>query len=154
VQSTTFLEHQLNGQKVSQSFIKIPTEDCTFKIKFSFSRKKIPPTILQKQTAIHDPLLRDEYAWAKSRISRINDPLWKEICTDLLNMMGPASVLKVWRSKLGEFSSQDKGLDFICETEEASVFVQQYDFVILGSLQRYFPALKQLRVKTISVVSH
>lgn len=80
----------------------------------------------------------------------IEDPLWKKVCSDVLNMMGPLSVLKIWKSKLGETPSQNKEFDIVCETEEIANFVQQYDFVIITSLQRYFPALKQLRVYAIS----
>ena len=60
--------------------------------------------------------------------------------------MGPASVLKIWKSTLGEFTREDKSFDIVCETEETMQFIQQYDFVILGSLQQYLPSLKQLRV--------
>jgi hypothetical protein len=87
-------------------------------------------------------------------ISIIKDPLWRHICQDVMGMMGPASALKIWKSKLGQLSAQDKILTIICENEETSAFVQQYDFVILGSLQKYFPALKQLNAETITALSH
>jgi hypothetical protein len=72
---------------------------------------------------------------------------------DLLNMMGPSSVLKIWQSKLGDFS-QKKYIDIDCETKETAAFVEQYDFVILGSLERYFPELTQLRIRVIPTLSH
>ena len=100
----------------------------------------------QQEELVHDSILAD-HEKAKNCIERITDPLWQAICIDLLNVMGPDSVLKLWKSTLGEYSAQDKGLDITCEGETTASFVRQYDFVILGSLQRYFSALKQLRVK-------
>lgn len=80
-------------------------------------------------------------------ISSIRDPLWKNICKDLIKVMGSSSVLKIEKVRLGKFYSQDFGIDVICDTEETAKFVRQYDFVILGSLYQYFPDLKELRVK-------
>jgi hypothetical protein len=136
-----------------KNFIKHPTGH-KLNIRFTHLKNNISPIFLQEEAPRHNPLLQDDYANAKNCISRISDPLWQDICRDLLNMMGPSSVLKIWKSTLGEFSSQDKSLDLICETEETLEFMKQYDFVILGSLQRYFPALKELRMKVILVRSH
>jgi len=61
-------------------------------------------------------------------------------------IMGPPSVLKIWNSALGSLSFQDKMIDLYCQTEDVAQFIQCYDFIILGSLQHYFPALKELRV--------
>ncbi|MBA3813299.1 MAG: hypothetical protein H0X26_02210 [Alphaproteobacteria bacterium] len=133
MQSTAPIE-----QKKIQRFLKIPTEKYQYTLDLSFSKKTL--------TQAHNSLLQDDHARAKDCLSLIPDPLWRDVCGDLIIMMGPASVLKIWKSTLGEFCPQDKALDFTCETEEAAAFAQQYDFVILGSLKRYFPALKQLRV--------
>ncbi len=147
MQSTASIERQLDCHKVLPKFIKIPTRDSKPEVQLIFSKKDASPALLQEETPNHDTLLQDDYVRATGCIDQIVDPLWKDICMDLLNMMGPASILKIWKSKLGEFSSQDKRIDITCETVEAEEFVQQYDFVILGSLHRYFPALKQLRVR-------
>ncbi len=149
MQSTVFLEGQLEGQTVLTKFKKILTEEDQSNTKFAFSKKNAPSTSLKKELGNPASLLADNYIKVKDRISNIVDPLWKDICMDLLQMMGPVSVLKIWESKLGEFSSQNKTLDLICDTAETATFVKQYDFVILGSLQRYFPALTQLSVKTL-----
>ena len=63
-------------------------------------------------------------------------------------MMGPFAVLKMWDSKLGSFSHHHKTMNLYCQTEETSQFIRPYSFVILGSLQRYFPMLKDLKVKS------
>lgn len=80
-------------------------------------------------------------------LSLIEDPLWKSICTEMTNMMGPSAVLKMWDSRLGSFSHQHKTMNLYCQTEEIAQFTRQYSFVVLGSLQRYFPMMKNLKVK-------
>ena len=86
---------------------------------------------------------------AKQFISHIEDPLWKKVCTELINMMGPVSVLKVWNSTLGPLSPENKSIELACKAKEAAHFIQQYDFVILSILRRYFPTLNELRVEVI-----
>jgi hypothetical protein len=93
-------------------------------------------------------LFDDSLAHAKRCISLIEDPLWKHICNEVMHIMGPLSVLKIWNSKLGALSSQDKIIDLYCQTEESAQFVQQYAFIILGSLKYYFPVLKKLRIRS------
>ena len=88
----------------------------------------------------------DVQSYAKHCVSLIEDPLWKKVCTELINMMGPESVLKIWNSNLGSLSSRTKTIDLSCQTKETAKLIQQYDFVILEILRRYFPALKEVRV--------
>ena len=83
---------------------------------------------------------------AKHYVSLIKDPLWQHVCKEIVNMMGPHALLKMGNSRLGSFSPQDKTIDLYCRAQGEAHFVQQYDFVILGSLQRYFPTLKEIRV--------
>lgn len=83
---------------------------------------------------------------ANNYIALIKDPLWKHICTGVLNMMGPHAFLKMRNSQLGDFSSTDKMINIYCQSKEMAEFTQEYDFVILGSLQQYFPTCKKLRV--------
>ena len=89
--------------------------------------------------------------WIKAEhcLSTIEDPLWKIVCRDFLNMMGSASVLKIWDSTLGEVYFRSKNIELFCKTEEAAQFIQLYNFVILGSLQVYIPSLNQLQIKTV-----
>jgi hypothetical protein len=91
--------------------------------------------------------LEDSHSQVKSCLSCIQDPLWKSVCTEMLDIMGPSSVYKIWNSKLGAYCAGDKIMEFYCPTLEAGQFINQYSFLILGSLQRYFPTLKHLRVK-------
>lgn len=89
----------------------------------------------------------DIQSLANHYISLIEDPLWKRVCSEVAKMMGPLSILKLWESQLGTFSSQNKAIDIQCKTKDEAQFVQKYAFVILGSLQPYFPTVKNLKVK-------
>lgn len=95
--------------------------------------------------------LEEEHIKAINCLSAIGDPLWKHVCHEVISMMGAASFLKIWGSTLGEVCSQDQSIEIHCQTEEVAKFIQQYDFVILGSLQTYFSALKQLRINVESL---
>ena len=84
---------------------------------------------------------------ASHYISLIEDPLWKRVCSEVARIMGPFSILKLWGSQLGTFSAQSQAIDIQCKTKDEAQFVQQYAFIILGSLQCYFPTVKNLKVK-------
>ena len=84
---------------------------------------------------------------ANHYISLIEDPLWKRVCSEVARIMGPFSILKLWGSQLGTFSAQSQAIDIQCKTKDEAQFVQQYAFIILGSLQCYFPTVKNLKVK-------
>lgn len=94
----------------------------------------------------------EAYSQVKHCLSLIKDPLWKSICTEMIEMMGPSAVLKMWDSCLGSFSYQHKTMSIYCQTQKVAQFVRQYSFVILGSLQRYFPMMKDLKVKIKSEI--
>ncbi len=113
----------------------------------SLRKHHFPHPFLQELPQSIEILFDDSHSHAKRCISLIEDPLWKHVCTEVMNIMGPASVIKIWNSTLGALSSHDKLLDLYCQTEESAQYVQQYAFVILGSLQQYFPALKELTVR-------
>jgi hypothetical protein len=114
----------LNGNKAFLSYLESQE---------SFQNKEMSADDIQSQ-AIHC-------------LSLIKDPLWQHVCKDIINLMGPHCVLKIWDSRLGSFSASNQDIDIQCNTEDVAHFVQQYAFVILGSLQRYFPAIKDLQVK-------
>ena len=115
--------------------------------KLIFSKKNISHELFQEESQRLLDVFDEDHFQAKRCISLIEDPLWKHVCTDIINMMGPLSVLKIWNSRLGSLSPQGTIIDLYCQTEEIAQFTQQYAFVIMGALQRYFPALKELNVK-------
>lgn len=90
-------------------------------------------------------LFDDRRSQAKRRNSLIEDPLWDHVCTEVIDIMGPIA-LQIRHVHLGELSSQDKIVDLYCQSEDIAQFLERYDFLILGSLQHYFPALKELRI--------
>ena len=102
----------------------------------------------QDQTTVG---LDKDHASATACLSSIKDPLWKHVCRDIINMMGAESFFKIWNSTLGEVHPQDQSMEIHCQTEETAQFIEQYAFVILGSLQPYFPVLKQLRATPTSL---
>jgi hypothetical protein len=116
----------------------------------SFSKEKSVHTTPEKTLQHQNILVDEDCIKAANCLSSIEDPLWKRVCRDVIRAMGAASFLKIWDSILGEFYPQDQSIEIHCQSEETAQFIQQYDFVILGSLQPYFPSLKHLRIKTIS----
>lgn len=81
--------------------------------------------------------------YVNQQLALIKDPLWKRVCADAVHLMGPIA-LQIFQV---QFSlPQDHTLDLYCHTEEISRFLQCYNFVVLESLKRYFPTLKQIRV--------
>ena len=119
-------------------------------------RPKLNPFLLKKNlsNAFFKPMPEDKEAsigdihqQVNHFISLIEDPLWKSICTEMADMMGVSAVLKIYSSRLGSFSHHHKTMELYCQTEEIAQFANQYSFIILGSLQRYFPTVKDLKIK-------
>lgn len=123
---------------------------CQHRVTAPCSKKDFPSIGPQKTSQRQKLSLDEDLTKSKICLSTIKDPLWKYVCCDVISMMGAASFLKIWDSTLGEVCSQDQSMEIHCQTEETAQFIQQYAFVILGSLKPYFPALKQLRIKTVS----
>jgi hypothetical protein len=90
--------------------------------------------------------MQNTQTYVSSSVELIKDPLWKHVCTEMIALMGPHYALKIGESKLGPLSPHYKNVELYCPTQEIAKFAEQYAFVILGSLQRYFPAIKELRV--------
>ena len=116
------------------------------------SKEKSSPIPPQKTLQRQDVLLEEDHVKATNCLSTIIDPLWKHVCREVIEMMGPASFFKIWKSTLGEVCLSDQSMEIHCPTEETAQFIQQYDFVILGSLHPYFPALKRLNAKTNTIL--
>ena len=158
----------LNNKNPGMRFIKVPIFQKGIK-KPSFTIKKtakkpphseFPPSAgrlftkgsYSKEEFSYKPSQRDDRLNHKAQqcLACIDDPLWKEVCAEVLRMMPPLFLLKLWESQLGHLYSQKQVVDLYCPTKDVAQFTKAYDFVILGSLQKYFPALKQIRVKVKS----
>ncbi len=96
---------------------------------------------IQKTNSINDS------CHGHNSFSLIKDPFWKSVCLEMTDLMGPSSVQKIWNSTLGSYCSEADAMNLCCPTDETAQFVNQYSFLILGSLQRYFPAIKTLKTK-------
>lgn len=138
-----FIKTKIFKSKASSPSIK----KLELKLNASFPRKSSSFEISRDSTQINKISLEDSDLQAKYSLSCIEDPLWKFVCTEMVDIMGPSSVQKIWDSKLGSYCPGDKTIEFCCLTNEAAQFVNQYSFLILGSLQRYFPAVKTLKTK-------
>lgn len=112
------------------------------------SQKQYTPSPSTNKELSKDYKIGSEDTLSKARdcLSKIEDPLWKQVCDDIINMMGPASLLKIWDSLLGEICFHSQSIEVFCKTKETAHFIQQYDFVILGSLHIYLPSIKTLRI--------
>jgi hypothetical protein len=126
-----------------KSYFQFPPNTYDSFIKTKLFKSKAPSSPIRKL----EISLEDSLSQAKSCLSRIQDPLWKSVCTEMVDIMGPSSVQKIWNSKLGSYCIEGKTMEFCCPTGEVAQFINQYSFLILGSLQRYFPTLKYLKVK-------
>ena len=148
------VQSHLGTHKMSYAFInawkKIGSSTFYSSLGREHVKKRTPvflkENVSQEESQNRNCLFDEAYSQAKHCISLIKDPLWKHVCTEVINMMGPLSVLKVWDSRLGTLSSQEKVIDLSCQTEESAQFLEQYNFVIISILQQYFPALKELQV--------
>jgi hypothetical protein len=131
-----------------QENVRIPPLRTTFKQKKPVLKSSYFPSVVRKTTHLPDvQKIEDTYAQIQHNISFIEDPLWKHICKEVIHIMGPISVLKIWDIQLGDLSPHDQEAELYCPTIESAQFVQQYDFVILGSLQKFFPVVRALKVK-------
>jgi hypothetical protein len=115
----------LNNFKSSQDFIHSSKPSSYLNVKYTFSPKK-------KQLEFGDV-----------NLSLIQDPLWRRVCSEILHLMGPIAA-QIFQVQLGV--PQDKALDLYCTTEEMVEFLQTYNFVVLTTLQRYFPSLQRLNI--------
>lgn len=83
-------------------------------------------------------------------LSTIEDPLWKHVCTEVQKLMPPLFVFRLSECQLGPLHSYSKQVDLYCPQGTVNS-IGQYDFVILGCLQKFFPTLKRVRVKSFDV---
>ncbi|MBY0501472.1 MAG: hypothetical protein K2P93_05665 [Alphaproteobacteria bacterium] len=132
----------LNITNVKQSINPSPSPKLPL-----FFKKKLAHSVAENISKINLSLDKDPHPQVNRLLSHIEDPLWKKICCEVGKLMGSSSVEEIWDSELGSFCMEDKSIDLCCPTEEAAHFINQYSFLILGSLRSYFPAIKALKTK-------
>lgn len=121
-------------------------ENCLHDAERITSKKILSRELFQAES-------QNDNTQVKYYLSLIKDPLWNHVCTEVISMMGPRCNLKIWESRLGMISLDNKTIEIYCQTEELTRFLQQYDFVVLGGLQRYFPSIKELIIRTGSEIT-
>lgn len=75
----------------------------------------------------------------EKRLSPISDPLWKRVCSEVVLIMGPVA-MQIFQVEFG--LPQEKSMDLYCHTKELAHLIRIYNFIIVVSLQRYFPYFK------------
>ncbi len=126
---------------------KLPKNASRSHVPLLFLKRNLAHSLTKKGKKKDLHLNSDLHSKAKHLLSHIEDPLWEKICGEVGKMMGAFAVQKIWDSKLGSFCSEEKAIDICCPTEETAQFINQYSFLILGSLQHYFPTIKNLKTK-------
>lgn len=126
-----------------------PTKKLEHSLKLNISspKKDFSFEILRESTQINQVSFEDLESQAKHCLSLIKDPLWKSVCAEMADLMGFSYIQRMWDSKLGTFCFKDKSINLCCPTEETAQFINQYSFLVLGSLQRYFPTVRTLKTK-------
>lgn len=136
-----------SGNNINMTHNKLPINASHSHMSPLFLKRNLAHSLTKKGEKKDLHLDSDLHSKAKHLLSYIEDPLWKKICCEVGKMMGAFAVQKIWDSKLGSFCSEEKAIDLCCPTEETAQFINQYSFLILGSLQHYFPAIKSLKTK-------
>ena len=86
---------------------------------------------------------------ATEGISQIQDPLWRRVCIDVLRILGPAAFKNLWKIKLSHISTEGKKAYLISPTIDIAETIENYNFVIIEALKKFYPALLFLETKVI-----
>ncbi|MBY0500744.1 MAG: hypothetical protein K2P93_01920 [Alphaproteobacteria bacterium] len=131
-----------------------PLKKIELKLAVPLSQHNSSLKVSRETTQTNQISFEDSELQTNRPLSPIEDPLWKKICSEVEKLMGSSSIQEIWDSELGSFCSEDKSIELCCPTEEAAQFINQYSFLILGSLQRYFPAIRALKTKVRCAASN
>ncbi len=74
-------------------------------------------------------------------ISQIQDPLWKRVCIDILNILGPVAFKDFWKINFLSVSLHGKKAHLACPSQSVAESIQKYHFVIVEALKKYYPSL-------------
>ena len=138
---TSTLNYNIALSPLSTVIKNETVENCLHDVQLTISKKILAREHFQTESQSYN-------TQAKYYLSLIKDPLWKHVCTEVISMMGPRCNLEIWNSRIGVISVDNKTIEIYCQTKELTRLLQQYDFVVLGSLQRYFSSIKKLIIST------
>ncbi len=132
---------------IPPSIQKVPLEKFLDNRMLSFSKKDAFRKFSRKQSRNTKILCCDATLFKTQHcISLIKDPLWKRICSEIIEIMAPHLVLKICDSQLGPVAPGEREVDLYCQKEEIVQLIEPYAFIILTALKPYFPALKEVRI--------
>ena len=110
-----------------------------------YSQEYIPLYAPPKKPDVH-PSSSFARAEDPRRVAIPRDPLWNNICGEVIHLMGPAA-RALYQCILESVSADDREINLYCQTDQLARFVQKYDFLILAALNKYFPFLKKITPK-------
>lgn len=84
---------------------------------------------------------------AELKVSQIQDPLWQNVCDDILRILGPLAFKDLWKIKFISVSVEGKMAYFSCPNETLALTLQHYHFVIIGALKKFYPFLSSIEVE-------
>lgn len=84
---------------------------------------------------------------AEEGIAQIQDPLWRRVCVDILNILGPVAFKDLWRIKLTTVSPQGKRAYFECPNQDIAATIEHYHFVIIDALKKFYPFLSSIEAE-------
>lgn len=143
----TILNSFINPKFFKEKTSQPPIKRLKLKLNTPFSKNDSFFEISRNSIQLNQISFKNSQSQAKHRLSLIEDPLWKLVCTEMADLMGPSSTQQMWDSKLGSYRFENNSIDLYCPTEETAHFISQYSFLVIGSLQRYFPTIKTLKTK-------
>lgn len=84
---------------------------------------------------------------AEEGISRIQDPLWRRVCVDILQVLGPIAFKDLWKSKLITVSPQGRKIHLACPDQAIVDTIEKYHFVIMAAFKKFYPFLSSIEME-------
>ena len=97
--------------------------------------------ILSNKFPLSERALHRYKTEAEAGISQIQDPLWRRVCLDILRILGPVAFKDLWKTNLMSISPKERRAYLACPTRSIAETVENYHFVIMGALKKFYPFL-------------
>ncbi|OJW51064.1 MAG: hypothetical protein BGO67_12085 [Alphaproteobacteria bacterium 41-28] len=103
--------------------------------------------ILSNEFPLSEGALHRYTIEAETGISQIQDPLWRRVCLDVLRVLGPVAFKDLWKTNLMSISPRERRAYLACPTQGIADTVENYHFVIMGALKKFYPFLFSLETE-------
>ncbi len=97
--------------------------------------------VLSTACSLSEETLCEYQTAAETGVSQIQDPLWRRVCIDVLRMLGPVAFNDLWKTNLISISPKEKRAYLNCPTQDIAATVENYHFVIMDALKKFYPFL-------------